>query len=170
MLSCAVFACGESEADPLDPDEVKQAAQAEGDAQGVDRSGVYYVELGMASGCDCPPVMMVDLCTNDLTTLASTGGFVTLTQSDGYLVISEQAGLLNLSGALQADGAFDLAGVYGFGSVLGELGVYVRLTGRFTDDEHFTANVSSRALGDFDDEAIDCRNDVDLLGAREVLP
>ncbi len=167
MAIALLAGCSEpAPVDPLDPEVVQEAAEAEGDARGAERSGTFAVTLGAASGCDCPPVMQVDLCVNDLTTLAEMGGAVTLTQSDGFLVLTEDMGLLNLSGALQASGEFDVAGIYGFGSVLGELGLYVRLVGRFTSADRFTGTVASRALGDLDDEDIDCRNDVEVIGTR----
>lgn len=163
----AAAACTTTEPrDPLDPSVILDAAEAEGDARGDDRSGRYDITVDTTAACDCPAVAGMDLCNNELTKLAFAGGAVTLTQSDGYLVLSEDSALLSLTGALDADGDFDLAGIYGFAGVFGDISVYVHLIGDFDGADRFSATLHSRAQGDYNSEAIDCRTEVPLYGVR----
>jgi hypothetical protein len=162
--------CAEPPADPLDPAEIQDVAKDEGDARGSDRSGTYLIKVDQVPDCDCPMVNNTDLCGNELTTLATRGGVVLVTQTDGYLVVSEDQGLLSLSGALAKGGEFDVAGVYGFATVLGEIGIYLRLDGSFTAEDRFTGSLQSRALGDYEMESIDCRNEVPVTGTRIAAP
>lgn len=167
LLAGAPTACTTTEPqDPLDPSVILDAAEAEGDARGNDRSGRYDITVDTTAACDCPMVAGMDLCNNELTKLAFAGGFVTLTQSDGYLVLSEDSALLSLTGALDADGDFDLAGIYGFAGVFGDISVYVHLIGDFSGEDRFSATLHSRAQGDYNSEAIDCRTEVPLYGVR----
>lgn len=171
LLAPLLLACRVTEpADPLDPEVIKEAAEAEGDAKGADYSGRFDIRLDATGACDCPAVAGMDLCNNELTTLASAGGSVTITQSDGYLVLAEDAELLNLTGAVDADGSFDLAGIYGFGGVVGEISVYVHLLGGFSSEDRFSATLHSRAEGTYDGDAIDCRTEVPLYGVRNSAP
>jgi len=152
--------------DPLDPGTIDEVAKSEGDAAGSDRSGRYQVELTSTPDCDCPTIYEMDLCNNDVSVLASSGGRVSLSQTDGFLLITEDNGLLTLSGAIEASGEFDVAAIHGFASALGEIAFYVRLTGGFTGPAGFTGTVQSRALGSFDGEDIDCRTEADISGVR----
>ncbi len=165
-LLVPLLACAQSEPDVLDPEVIQEAAEAEGDAQGSDYSGTYLVSTDASSACDCPTVAGMDLCDNELTSLAAVGGVVDLVQTDGTLILSEDAELLTLSGALDADGSFDLGGVYGFSSVVGEVSVYIHLIGGFTDEDRFTGALHSRAVGTYDGDDIDCRTQVELAGLR----
>lgn len=169
-LALTLTACAEDPVDPLDPAEIQDVAKDEGDAKGSDRSGTYLIKVDEVPDCDCPTVNNTDLCGNELTTLATRGGVVLVDQTDGYLLISEDQGLLSLSGALAQSGEFDIAGVYGFATVLGELGIYLRIDGSFTAEDRFTGSLQSRALGEFDMESIDCRNEVPITGTRIAAP
>jgi len=157
-------------ADPLDPEEIKDVAKSEGDAAGSDHSGRYLVELTSLPDCDCPTVYEMDLCNNDVSALASSGGRVSLSQTDGFLLITEDMGLLTLSGAIEASGEFDVAAIHGFASALGEVALYARLTGGFTDPGRFTGTVQTRALGEVDGEDIDCRTEAAVSGVRMPAP
>lgn len=172
LLACAPLpGCGDdTPADPLDPEQIQDVAKDEGDAQGSDRSGTYKISVGMVPECDCPVLMEMDLCSNALTTLTTTGGAVSLSQTDGFLLLSEEMGLLSMSGALAADGGFDIAGVYAFANVLGKVGLYVRLDGEFTGDDRFTGTLRSRALGEVEDDPVDCRTEVPVTGMRLPAP
>jgi hypothetical protein len=154
--------------DPLDPDEVEDAAQGEGDAQGSARGGTYALAVPGEATCDCPEVMGVDLCDADLTRLASGGATVTVTHADGYLTLAPTGAeaLLSLSGSLDADGAFDLGGIYDLSSVLGDGELLTRLTGEFTSDDRFTATLRDRVRGAFGDQSVDCRHEVEVMGER----
>jgi hypothetical protein len=169
LIACAL-ACSDPPRDPLDPEEIQDVAKDEGDAQGTDRSGTYRMEVQEAPECDCPVLLEMDLCSNAITTLATAGGSVLLSQSDGYLLLSESQGLLSMSGALGSDGAFDIAGVYGFSTVLGDIGLYLRLDGRFTAEDRFTGTLQTRALGEIEGDAVDCRNEVPVTGTRITAP
>lgn len=169
-LIASTLSCSDPPADPLDPEEIQEVAKDEGDAQGSDRSGSYRIEVEKAPDCDCPVLVEMDLCSNAITTLATAGGSVLLSQTDGYLLLSESQGLLSMSGALASDGAFDIAGVYGFSTVLGDIGLYLRLDGAFTAEDRFTGTLQSRALGEIEGDAVDCRNEVPVVGTRITAP
>lgn len=162
-----LLACQNTEPnDPLDPDVIKEAAEAEGDARGTDYSGRFSITLDDTGACDCPEIAGMDLCHNELTTVATTGGSVTLTQNDGYLVLSEDAGILSLTGAIDADDSFDLAGIYSFGAVVGDANLYVHLLGAFSSHDRFSATLHSRTQGTYNGEAVDCRTEIPLYGVR----
>ena len=161
-----LVACAAAPTDPLDPAEINDVARAQGDAAGSMRSGDYFLKLLTTPDCDCPTLYNVDLCRDDLNALATTGGGVHLSHTDGALLLTEDRGLLTLSGAIAANGDFDLAAIQGFGSVLGDLALYIRLTGRFTGPTQLTGTIQSRALGTVDGQDIDCRTEADLSGVR----
>lgn len=168
LLLSLLLACGAPEpTDPLDPDAVDEVAKGEGDAEGVDRSGTYRLRAAAMSACDCPEIEGFDLCAADITQLRD-DAVVGLTQADGYLVLAPQAApdILALAGSLDADGTFDLGGIYDLASVFGDGDLYTRMTGEFTDADHFTAVLRSRIDGTINDQAIDCRTEVDLTGER----
>lgn len=164
----ALVSCNEPEQDPLDPDAVEAAAKDEGDATGTARSGAYRLQLVGTPSCDCPMTSEIALCSVDLSTLTVEGVAVTMTQSDGFLQISSVGAdsRVDLSGALDASGEFDLAGIYDLGSVLGEGNLYIRLAGRFTGPDEFTATLIDRARGSYNDQSIDCRTEGEVLGQR----
>ena len=162
LLACAPAA----PTDPLDPAAINEVAKSEGDAAGSDRSGPYLIKLTSTPDCDCPTIYDMDLCNNSVSSLASTGGQVSLSQTNGFLLITEDMGLLTLSGAIEASGEFDVAAIGGFASALGEVALYVRMTGVFDDDGNFTGEVQSRALGEFDGDEVDCRTGARLSGVR----
>ena len=112
----------------------------------------------------------MDLCNNDVSALASAGGQVSLSQTDGFLLVTEDMGLLSLSGAIEATGAFDVAAIHGFASALGEVALYARLTGEFTGADRFTGTVQTRALGEVDGDDIDCRTEAAVSGVRMPDP
>lgn len=164
-----LLACQTTEPpDPLDPEVIKEAAEAQGDAKGTDHSGRYDITVDSTAACDCPAIAGMDLCNNELTTLASAGGSVSIVQSNGSLVLSEDAELLSLTGSIDADGSFDLAGIYGFGGVVGEISVLVHLIGGFSSEDKFSATLHSRAEGKYQGDPIDCRTEVPLYGIRSA--
>jgi hypothetical protein len=165
-LFAPLLACTQPEPDVLDPEVIKEAAEAQGDAEGSDYSGTYVVATDASGVCDCPTVAGMDLCNNELTSLAAVGGVIELVQTDGTLILSEDAELLTLSGALNADGSFDLGGVYGFSGVVGEISVYIHLIGGFSSEQRFTGALHSRAVGEYQGDDIDCRTEVELDGTR----
>lgn len=169
-LGSLLVACADPPADPLDPAEIDDAARAEGDAAGTMYSGGYLIKLTSVPDCDCPSIFNMDLCRADINALVTRGGNVHLSHADGTLLLTEDRGLLTLSGAIEADGAFDLAAIQGFGSVLGDLALYIRLTGRFSGPAGFTGTVQSRALGTVDGQDVDCRTEADLSGVRTPSP
>ena len=164
----APAACNEPEQDPLDPDAVEAVAKDEGDATGTTRSGAYQLQLVGTPSCDCPMTSEIALCSVDLSTLTVAGVAVTMTQSDGYLQLSGVSAdsRVDLGGALDASGEFELAGIYDLGNVLGEGNLYIRLSGRFTGQDEFTATLIDRALGSYNNQTIDCRTEGDVLGMR----
>ena len=167
LAACLLLACQTSEPDdPLDPDVIQEAAEAEGDARGTDFSGRFDLSLDTTGACNCPEIAGMDLCHNELTTLTTAGGSATLTQSDGYLVLSADEGLLSLTGAIDDDDSFDLAGIYGFGAVVGEVSLYIHLLGGFSSQDRFSATLHSRTRGTFNGEAVDCRTEIPLYGTR----
>ena len=170
-LALLLTACAPATpADPLDPAEIDAVAKSEGDAVGSDHSGPYLIKLTTTPECDCPEIYGMDLCNNSISSLASTGGQVSLSQTDGFLLITEDMGLLTLSGAIEASGEFDVAAIHGFASALGEVALYVRMTGRFDDTGDFTGEVQSRALGEVEGDAVDCRTEAGLSGVRTPDP
>jgi hypothetical protein len=156
--------------DPLDPAQIEDVAKSEGDAAGSDRSGGYRIELTSTPDCDCPSVREVDLCNSNVSALARGAGRATLSQTEGFLLITEDMGLLSLSGAIEASGAFDVAAIHGFASALGEIALYARVTGDFTGPDRFTGTVQTRFLGEFDGDDIDCRTEAAVAGVRTLDP
>lgn len=164
----AQLSCSQPEGDPLDPAAVEEVAKGQGDATGAARSGAYRLRLVGAPSCDCPMTSEIALCSVDLSTLTVEGVAVTITQSDGFLQLSgvSSAGQVELSGAIEGSGDFDLGGIYDLGNVLGEGSLYIRLTGRFTGPDEFSATLLDRARGSYGDQSIDCRTEGEVVGER----
>ena len=166
----APLSCSQPEGDPLDPAAVEEVAKSQGDATGTSRSGAYRLQLVGAPSCDCPMTSEIALCSVDLSTLTVEGVAVTISQSDGFLQLSgvSSAGQVDLSGAIEGSGDFDLGGIYDLGNVLGEGSLYIRLTGRFTGPDEFSATLLDRARGSYGDQSIDCRTEGEVVGERLV--
>ena len=162
------MSCSEPDADPLDPAAVEEVAKGQGDATGTSRSGAYQLQLVGTPTCDCPMTSEIALCAVDLSTLTVDGVAVNMTQSDGFLTMTgvSTEGRVDLSGALEHSGDFDLAGIQDLGSVLGDGNLYIRLTGRFTGVDTLSATLLDRARGSYGDQSIDCRTEGDVLGQR----
>lgn len=162
--------CNQPELDPLDPAAVEAAAKDEGDATGTTRSGAYQLQLVGTPTCDCPMTSEIALCSVDLSTLTVEGVTVMMSQWDGVLQLSTfgAESSVDLSGALEASGDFDLAGIYDLANVLGDGNLLIRLSGRFTGPDEFTATLIDRAQGSYGDQSIDCRTEGEVLGKRIV--
>lgn len=163
-----LLTCSEPEPDPLDPGVVEDIAREEGDAEGSDQSGQYVFESVGTPTCDCPMTSQIALCSVDLSTLTTIGVEINIIQSDGALVISAEGpdGAIALSGAIDADGGFDVGGVYNLSSVIGEADIFIRLTGTFSAPGSLTASLLDRVKGQFGDQSIDCRTEGEVAATR----
>lgn len=168
LVPLLIVTCNESDPDPLDPGVVEVIAQEEGDAEGSDQSGQYVFKSTGRPTCDCPMTSQIALCSVDLSTLTTIGVEINIIQSDGALVISAESadGALTLSGAIDADGGFDVGGVYNLDSVIGQADIYIRLTGFFTAPGSLTATLRDRVKGQFGDQSVDCRTNGEVAATR----
>lgn len=178
VLACLSFAClsfallslgacpQDQPADPLDPHALAELAKDGGDAEGDALSGRYAV-AGAPAACDCPERMGVDLCAPEFAALTGLTGLVEVTQVDGFMTWIPVAGgaTLGMSGALDRDGAFVLAGLYDLGSLLSTGDIYARLEGAFAGDRSITGAVDYRLLGELADGPVDCRVRFTITGA-----
>lgn len=145
--------------DPLDPALIHELALAQGSAQGDARSGPWTFEFNEQS-CDCPS-FEIDGEQLDLCKLASFATLeVELLEGSGLLGISApqvpEFGLL--TGAIEADGSFVVAGTQDLSNLAGSLEALRRMDGRFSADDALAEGwVGQRLIGEVPGQAIDCR-------------
>jgi hypothetical protein len=158
---CALFlgACTDDPPlDPLDPSELERLAEDGGDGRGEALTG-FYLTAHEVLACDCPQRMGVDLCGPQAATLIGLNGPSGVVQIDGYMTFEPEWSSLSwaLSGAIDRDGGFVLAGISGVALGLTALGVYSRFDGAFAGDRTFAGELAYRLRGDLPDGRVDCR-------------
>lgn len=171
---CALFlgACpNEQPADPLDPALLALLAEAGGDGRGEALSG-RYLTVPEVRACDCPRRMGVDLCGPAAVQLIGLLGPVQVLQVDGWLTFEPETAALPwaLSGAVERDRSFTLAGVSGLAIGVFTVGLHARFDGEFAADHSLRGELVHRLVGDLADGPVDCRTTYDVVGVREPGP
>lgn len=168
-LACPTLACQAAEpSDPLDPDLLQELGMEQGSASGSARSGGWSFVF-TPSSCDCPAVE-VEESTLELCELAGLRPLdATVTELDGLLIVEFPAAMLSaLTGPIDADGSFSVAGRHDASSVTGPLELLGRIDGNFdSDDSNATGEGSQRLLGEFAGVSVDCRWTGDFVAERQ---
>jgi hypothetical protein len=164
LVACA----GAGDPDPLDPAVIADISQSQGSASGSAWSGIY-VATTTNTTCDCPPVELLDGTELDLCALLAAGDEIELevTQADGFL--SVRADLVQLTGPIDADDGFVVAGTFDFAEPTFEIEVHARLDGEFElvdGAAQMIGLLRHRPLGTVLDEPLDCRVEQDVVGIR----
>ncbi len=173
LLVTLAAAC--SADDPLDSDLLASLATEQGDAKGDTWTGTWNWDFDLVA-CDCPLTGAAsgnfDPCTvTPLSTLGGDGSAIAL-QGDGFLVFESPNA--QLSGAVNADGSFDLAAVFTLTSLIGQAAFYMRMDGEFeggfdkdsgTDNATMSARVRQRVVETVELQ-IDCRSEWRATASR----
>lgn len=144
--------------DPLDPDRLQELGMEQGSASGSARSGGWTFVF-TPSSCDCPTVE-VEQASVELCELASLRPIdADLIELDGLLIVELPAAMLSaLTGPIDADGGFSVAGRHDASSVTGPLELLGRIDGRFeADDARAAGDAAQRLLGELAGVSVDCR-------------
>lgn len=141
--------------DPLDRELLAKLAVAQGSASGDARSGTYSLSFE-TEACDCPSVE-VDGQAVDLCALASFGELsATVVEGSGVLGISTDIPLL--SGAIEADGSFVIAGTQDISALASPLEALRRMDGHFSGaNDRAEGWAGQRLAGELATEPLDCR-------------
>ncbi|NVB40768.1 hypothetical protein G6O69_23210 [Pseudenhygromyxa sp. WMMC2535] len=158
---------GETASDPLDPELVSELSGTQGSAEGSGYAGSWRMSATQHE-CDCPSVEFdgdpIDLCI-----LADLGAFSNLEleigQVDGYLGATLPSDIV-LTGPVEANGAFTLAGVRNLSTAAGTLQAIIRIDGSFPDLDNAEGDAAQRFVGEFATEAVDCRWQGELSAER----
>ncbi|HEY8375333.1 MAG TPA: hypothetical protein VIK91_02540 [Nannocystis sp.] len=159
LCALSLGACTPDQApDPFDPAELARIAEDGGNARGEALTG-QYLTLPDVLACDCPARMGVDLCAPQAAGLVGLQGPSAIVQVDGYLTMQPEWVSLPwaLSGAIDRDGGFLLAGLSRVELGVNALAVRARFEGSFAADRTFEGELGLRLLGDIPGGAVDCR-------------
>jgi hypothetical protein len=157
----------EGDGDPLDRDHIDALARAQGSASGNARSGPISLALATET-CDCPTVELdaqpVDLCALVYSPFDS--AMPTLSEGSGVLGLTLDAILL--TGAIDADGRFVIAGIQDLSNLGGSLELLRRMDGQFeAGDARAEGWAGQRLVGELVvGERIDCRWIGTFIGTR----
>lgn len=148
---------GSEPLDPLDRELIAELATAQGSASGDARSGAFTIAFTTDS-CDCPSVEF-DAQTIDLCTLVSLGELpAELVEGSGFLGISNEGLALLLTGAIESDGSFIVAGTQDISTLASPLEALRRMDGQFSPSNDLAEGwAGQRLLGELATQAIDCR-------------
>lgn len=167
LCALSFGACANEQADPLDPDVLDALAEAGGDGRGEELTGRYFT-LAEVLECDCPQRMGVDLCGAGALQLIGLGGPAQVVQVDGWMTFEPEAAALPwaMSGAVDRDRGFALAGISGLAIGLFTVGIYARFDGEFAADGALQGELAHRLLGELPDGPVDCRSLYAVVGGR----
>jgi hypothetical protein len=167
------LACDAASDDPLDRETVAAIAKSIGDGRSTARSGNWSVTATVGE-CECDVLFATRVCVP--MQLADIPVAVDLVEGGGFLVmrgplIGPTSGIdYEATGAIAADGAFELGYVEVVLSLTAELLTVARVDGEFAaDDAAFSATMQIRAsgrLGDIDDA---CETELALEGERGLF-
>jgi hypothetical protein len=165
---CALFlgACpNDQPGDPLDPDLLVELAEAGGDGRGEALTG-RYLTAATVLDCDCPQRMGVDLCGGGTAQLIGLDGPAAVVQTGGWLTFTPEAALLPwaLSGAVERDRSFVIAGVSALAVGLFTIRLHARVDGEFDAQRRLDGELAHRLLGELPDGPVDCRATYALHG------
>lgn len=151
--------------DPLDPELLEDIAGEQGSASGSEYSGDWRFDF-TRSDCDCPNLEngaeTIDLCElGELTGPVD----LPLAQGGGYLIVDLE-GAAMLSGPIDDDDSFTVAGSHDLGNLLGELAIHTRLDGAFSSSTRAEGSAGQRLIGTALGDDIDCRQRADFEAQR----
>jgi hypothetical protein len=157
LLAALGCASQDQPRDELDPQVIDELSTEQGSATGTAWSGTYASTFTTDS-CDCPTIELqgsaIDLCM--LVALAPTQ--FDLTQGDGFLY-GNVAGAM-LTGAIEADGSFVIAGRQNLSTFIGQVERLGRMDGslEIVDGQaRLSASAGQRLIGEYGGDSIDCR-------------
>lgn len=177
VISCALLAgallagsgCAAGEpSDPLDPALIRELSTAQGSASGSARAGAWRFGFTTAA-CDCPELALdgqsLALC--ELATLRPLDA--TVSEFDGHLIVEFPAAVLSaLTGPIDADGSFSVAGLHDVSTIAGPLELIGRLDGSVDGgDALATGDAAQRLIGELSGEPIDCRWTGEFVAERQ---
>ncbi|PRP97132.1 hypothetical protein [Enhygromyxa salina] len=172
-LALGPSGCGDDSApDPLDPELIRELSLARGEASGDTHTGQWLLAFQVDS-CDCPNVEIdanpVNLCA--VATFAGQGYTAGLIESGGVFAIPSgpEATFGVLTGAIEADGSFDVASRHNASTVLGPLESLARMDGAATDDS-MEGWAGQRLIGEIAGTTLDCRWMGSFVGTRLSPP
>lgn len=152
-LACAA----EPPRDELDLGVIRELANEQGSATGSEWSGTYASSITTES-CDCPSVEVagttIDLCSM----IIATPFELELTQADGFLLVPLGGSML--TGAIEADDSFVIAGEHDLSTLLGPIQLLGRMDGTLRldgDEARLSGTVGQRLIGEVAGDSIDCR-------------
>lgn len=185
LLSLSLNACASDPFDPLDPDNIGDLGNDQGDAVGEGFSGVFAIELTPLD-CDCPtlypedfpglgvglglePGDEVDPCTQVAFFYGAdsdVGAQAKLVQADGVLAWTDW--LPPLSGPIDGDGTFAVGGYEDFSETFIEAALVSRIDGEFDGGDAFFGVMQQRTIAKLLDRTVDCRSTHQLNALRLV--
>ncbi len=143
--------------DDLDPEVIDELSAEQGSASGTTWTGTYSSTFTTES-CDCPTVTLQDSSVDLCMFVEQASVDFALTQADGFLFV-DVAGTM-LTGAIEADGSFVVAGKQDLSSLIGPIDRLSRMDGNLEMVDgmaQFSATAGQRLIGEYLDEPIDCR-------------
>lgn len=153
--------------DPLERDLIAELATAQGSASGSARSGAFTLAFTI-DACDCPTVD-IEGQTIDLCGLASFAELpVEVVEGSGILGVSNDDEALLLTGAIEADGSFIIAGTQDVSTLASPLEVLRRVDGQFdAANDRAEGWAGQRLLGELASQPIDCRWTGSFVATRD---
>ncbi|MFV8748920.1 hypothetical protein ACNOYE_00055 [Nannocystaceae bacterium ST9] len=160
-LALATFACAGSDEPPdeLSGAVIDELATDQGSASGSAWSGIYAAEFSKTS-CDCPTLdidgMPLDVCSLVVQNQAE----IELTQADGFLVVEIGSTMAMLTGAIEADDGFVVAGHQNLSTVVGVIELLGRIDGSLEMVDGvawMSGDLGQRVIGEFAGTEVDCR-------------
>ena len=168
LLGAALACQAEQPGDPLDPELLQALGMERGSASGSARSGGWSFSFERRA-CDCPTVE-VEQASVELCELASFRPLdASVVELDGLLIVEFPAAMLSaLTGPIEADGSFSVAGRHDASSVTGPLELLARFDGSFDDEDASASGEAAQCLlGEFAGAAVDCRWTGDFVAERQ---
>jgi hypothetical protein len=155
---------GSGPIDPLDRELIQELAIAQGAAGGNARSGFYSIQLE-PDECDCPSIELDD---QTIDPCVAANFNAELSEANGVLALSAVSVLGLMTGAIEADGSFVIAGIHDLSTAAGTLEALRRMDGQFaTDDDAAEGWVGQRLIGEIPGQTIDCRWTGTFVASRE---
>lgn len=170
LLASLLAACDTSTTDPLDVDLLAELAKSVGDASGGARTGTWTITAEERE-CSCDDELGTALCIPSQ--LAGIALAIDVVEGGGFLLMrgpltGPTSGIsYEPSGAVNADGTFDLGYVEVALSLAAEVITVARMDGEFAaDDLSFTATLRARASGTLGEIDWSCQTVLDVEGER----
>jgi hypothetical protein len=159
LLTTLACAGSDEPPDELSGAVIDELSTDQGSASGSAWSGTYSAEF-TATSCDCPTFdvegMPLDVCSLVVQNEAE----IEVTQADGFLVVEIESAMAMLTGAIEADDGFVVAGHQNLSTVVGELELLGRIDGGLEivdGGARMSGEYGQRVIGEFAGTGIDCR-------------